>query len=103
MGEEFVTRNEYEEYKKRMDEEHIRINHRLKESEESDKQNNKLLISIEKLALNMETMQKELKEQGARLVELESRDGETWRKVKWYILTAALGILVGYIFSQIGF
>lgn len=102
MGDEFVTRKEYEEHNRRMEDEHKRINHRLQESEENNKQNNRLLISVEKLALSMETMQKEQKEQGERLEILESRDGEIWRKVVSHGITVILGIIVGFIFKQIG-
>ena len=58
--------------------------------------------SIEKLALNMENMLKEQKNQGKRLEILESRDGEMWRKVVGYLVTAVLGIFVGYYFKMIG-
>jgi len=57
---------------------------------------------VEKLALSMEGMLQEQKKQGKRLEVLESRDGEMWRKVTGYILTTIIGIVVGYIFTQIG-
>ena len=33
---------------------------------------------------------------------LESRDGEMWRKVSGYIITAVIGIVIGFIFTQLG-
>ena len=33
---------------------------------------------------------------------LENRDGEMWRKVVGYVATAVIGIVVGFIFTQIG-
>ena len=100
--EDFWSRHEQEQYAKRMEDEHTRQNHRLAELERSLEQNNKLLVSVEKLALNMENMQKEQKEQGERLEKLEGRDGEMWRKVVGYVVTAVIGIVVGFIFTQIG-
>ena len=50
----------------------------------------------------MELMAKELGNQGDRLETLEDRDGEMWRKVLGYAATAVVGILVGYIFRQLG-
>lgn len=97
------SRHEQEQYAQRMEDEHKRQNHRIGELEKALEQNNKLLISVEKLALNMENMQKEQKEQGERLEKLESRDGEMWRKVVSYAITAVIGIVVGFIFTQIGF
>ena len=98
----YVTRLEYEEHNKRMEDEHKRINARLKGLEEESETNNKLLVSIEKMAVNMENMQEEQKDQGKRLEVLENRDGDMWRKVAGYIITAVIGIVVGYIFKQLG-
>lgn len=97
-----ILRAEHEEFVKRMEEEHSRHNHRLSAVEKALEQNNKLLISVERLAVSMENMQKEQKDQGERLELLESRDGEMWRKVVGHIITAAISILLGFIFAQIG-
>lgn len=97
-----ITRAEHEEFAKRMDDEHKRTNHRLEEVEKIIEQNNKLLSSVEKLALSMESMQKEQKSQGERLEKLEGRDGEMWRKVSAYVITAVIGLVLGYLFSQLG-
>lgn len=97
-----ISRAEHNEFVKRMDEEHKRTNHRLIDLEKALEQNNKLLISVEKLATNMENMQKEQQEQGKRLEELEGRDGEMWRKVAGHIATAIISIILGFIFAQFG-
>ena len=47
-------------------------------------------------------MLKEQVNQGKRLETLEGRDGEMWRKVVGYVATAIAGIVVGYIFKQLG-
>lgn len=97
-----LTRAEHNEFAKRMEDEHARQNHRIAEIEKTLEQNNQLLISVERLATSMETMQKEQSNQGERLKKLESRDGEMWRKVVGYVITAILGIVIGFIFMQIG-
>lgn len=51
---------------------------------------------------DMENMVKEQGQQSARLEALESRDGEKWRTVTSYLLTAILGIAVGIIAKQFG-
>ena len=93
-----ITRAVHEEFRKRMEEEDKRQNKRLDNLEE----NAKLLSSIEKLAANMEHMAKEQEKQGKRLETLEKRDGEMWRKVVGYIITAVIGVVVGFVFTQIG-
>lgn len=102
MTDEPIARAEYEEYKKRLDEENKRQDKRIELLEESTKQINALTVFIEKLAQSVESMVKEQETQGKRLVSLESRDGEMWRKVVGYVATAVIGIVVGFIFTQIG-
>ncbi|MBP3676797.1 MAG: hypothetical protein J6I97_00475 [Agathobacter sp.] len=97
-----VTRAEYEEHNKRMEDEHTRQNHRISALEKAVEQNNKLLVSVEKLAISMENMQKELTENGERLEVLEGRDGEMWRKAIGYIVTSIISIAVGVFFSRLG-
>ena len=97
-----IARAEHIEFVKRMDEEPNRIHHRLNDLEKGLEQNNKLLVSVEKLATNMENMQREQQEQGKRLEELEGRDGAMWRKVVGYAVTAVVGIVLGFVFTQIG-
>ena len=97
-----ITRAEHEEFRKRIDEENHRQNRRLEILEKGQEQNSKMIASVEKLALNMENMLKEQERQGKRLEILENRDGETWRKVKWHILTLAIGVIAGIIFTRIG-
>ena len=94
-----IARAEHIEFVKRMDEEHKRIHHRLNDLEKGLEQNNKLLVSVERLATNMENRQQE---QGKRLEELEGRDGAMWRKVVGYAVTAVVGIVLGFVFTQIG-
>lgn len=100
---DYISRKEHEEFCKRMEEEDHRQNRRIEILEESNKQLVTLTSSVEKLAVNMENMLKVQNQQGERLEELEGRDGEMWRKVTGYIITAVVGIAVGYIFTRIGF
>lgn len=100
--EEYITRPEHEEYAKRMNDEHGRQNKRISLLEEKTEENNKLLLAIERLTSSIKNMQEELKNQGDRLNILESRDGEMWRKVMSHVITTAIGILVGLIFTKIG-
>lgn len=104
-----ITRAEHEEFcrrmeaeNKRLEDENKRQNRRIDELEENARQISSLAASTEKLAVNMENMLKVQEQQGERLERLESRDGEMWRKVTGYVITAVIGIVVGFIFTQIG-
>lgn len=100
--EDYITREEHKEFAKRMEAEDSRQNRRIGELEETVRQVGTLTTSVEKLAMSIESMVKKMEQQGERLEALESRDGEMWRKVTGYLVTAVVGIVVGYISKQIG-
>ena len=91
-----ITRAEHEEFKRRLEEENARQDRRIALLEESVSKMGALSTSVEKLALSMESMVRELET-------LESRDGELWRKAVGYVVTAIIGAFLGYVFTQIGF
>lgn len=109
-----ITRAEHEEFIRRMDTENKR------QADENDRQNKRIEVlennmnqvviqqltalttTIEKVNLSMSNMLREQAEFGRRLERLEGRDGEKWRQVMGYALTAAIGIVLGFLFRQIG-
>lgn len=109
MADDYISRQEHEEFRRSMDSENQRLreendrqNHRLNALEDTVKQVAAISTSVEKLALNMENMLKEQVSQGKRLETLEGRDGDMWRKAVGYVVTAVIGIVIGYIFKQLG-
>lgn len=109
ISEEYVLRHEHNEcqqtielYFQRTNDEQKRQNKRIDDLEETVKQFSSISISVEKLALNMENMLKEQVNQGKRLQTLEDRDGAMWRKMIGYILSGVVGIIIGFVFKQIG-
>ena len=97
-----ITRAEHEEFRRRMEDENKRQDARLEALEDSVKEIQSLANSVASLAGSMERMTKEQEKQGKRLESLEQRDGEMWRKVVGYAVTAAVGIVLGFLFRQIG-
>lgn len=100
--ETLITRAEHEEFKRRLEEENNRQNKRITTLEETVRQLNNLTISVEKLAISVESMAREQRSQGIKLETLESRDGEKWRTVSSYVLTAIVGAVAAFILSKIG-
>ena len=88
-----ISREEHEEFCRRMEDEHKRINHRVADLEDTVRQIGALTASVEKLALSVESMAKTQTKQGERLEELESRDGKMWRKVSGDVITSVIGIV----------
>lgn len=101
-NESYLRTDLHNEYAKRVAEEHKRINHRLETVETAVEENRQLVLSVEKLAISMQKMAEEQKEQGDRLSALESRDGEMWRKLVGHLATTIAGIIIGYIFVKLG-
>ena len=105
-----ITRAEHDEFCRRMEAENKRLadedkrqNRRIDDLEETVHQIGALTTSVEKLATNMEIMVKEQEQQGKRLETLEARDGEKWRQVTGYIITAVISIVLGFVFAHLGF
>lgn len=97
-----ITRAEHEEFRRRLEEENRRQDRRIELLEENVQKLGSLTTSVEKLALSIESMVKEQERQGERLETLEGRDGELWRKAVGYAVTATVGVIVGFLFRQIG-
>lgn len=102
MENNVISRAEHEEFRKRIEAEDNRQNRRLEIIEKNVQQIQELVTSVEKMAISLQSMVKEQEQQGQRLEALENRDGEMWRKVTGYIVTVIIGIVIGYIFKQIG-
>lgn len=97
-----ISRAEHEEFKRRLEEHNSRQDKRLELLERDVEILKEIGASIKVLAQNMENMYNELVKQGERLENLESRDGEMWRKVTGYVITTFVGGIIGYILKQIG-
>lgn len=109
MDSGYLLKVEHEEFAKRVKEEHERTNARLKEIEERQRENNKMLVNIERIAISTESNEKELKKINVRLDKqeerfeiIESRDGEKWRKAEWAVISGIIMAVLGYIFGNAG-
>ncbi|MCC8066399.1 MAG: hypothetical protein LIO94_04775 [Clostridiales bacterium] len=104
-----VTRAEHEEFRRtvnaefaKMEAEDTRLSKRVSELESDNRQIQQLTVSVQKLTDNIENMRKLQEDEGKRLNAIEDRDGEMWRKVVSYTVTAVISIVLGFIFAQIG-
>lgn len=96
-----INRAEHEEFRRRMEEHHKRQDKRLSLLEENIKDIQALAVSVEKLAANIETMCQELAQQGKRLDAVENRDGEMWRQLKYYLITAFISMSLGFLATSV--
>ncbi len=87
----------------RLHDEDKRQNHRLEQLEQNFGVVQKIAISVEKLALNMERMLDEQEKQGQRLNKLESAPAEQWSSMKRTIFNTMVGagasaLAIGFIY-----
>lgn len=109
-----ITRAEHEAFSdlmkaenKRIEEENIRQNKRLEMLENNmqqiiTQQLTTLTSTIERLNLSVSNILKEQSEISERLKKLENRDGETWRTVVKYAITAVVGGIITFAISKLG-
>lgn len=88
---EFISRNEYEEYKERMHDEHNRQNNRIKQLEDAYKQQGEIISSIKELAATQKGILEEQKKQGERIEHIEQIPANRWNTLVVGVLSAAAG------------
>lgn len=98
-----LTRAEHNEFAKRMEAEHDRQNKRISDLENAVDQNSKLIVSIEKIATNVENLQKQYVSLSDDVESIKNRDGDNWRKMLWFVGTTVVGIIIGFLLKQFGF
>ena len=92
---EYVSQAVHEEFARRIDAEEKRQNERLAALERGLQEIGKITVNVEKLATNIEAMTLEIKEQGERLKEIESKPAKRWDTIIAAVITGVVGILIG--------
>lgn len=99
---EYVSRVEYEERQKRIDDETRRQNHRIDKLENLTEQLSDMAASIKVMAVSLQGMQAEQKEQGERLKKIEEEPGDKWNSLVKTIITVVATALVTYLLAKGG-
>lgn len=106
--EEYITRKEHDEFVRRMESENGRLwdendrqNHRIDDLEDSTKQIQSIISSVERLAMSVDNMAKELGKQGERLEALEEVPGKNWDTLKMGILSAVAAAIGGGLVAAV--
>lgn len=77
------------------------LKHRVDDLEADSRAINDLALSVQKLAINMESMLEEQKRQNDRLDALEHVPMETTRQVKTAVITALISAVIGAVVTAI--
>lgn len=100
--EEFVTLEAHKEFAARIDAEDNRQNKRLERLEESMAMIQNLTVSVERMAVSIEGLAKEVGKQGERLTAIEEKPAKNWEKAVWAIGSAFLTGIIAYILKVMG-
>lgn len=79
-----------------------RLEDRIDNVEEITNEIHSLSLSVERLATTVESMLSRLSEQETRLKKMELKDADMWQQIVKYSITAGIGVLIGFMFKQLG-
>lgn len=99
---EFVSRVEYDERMKRIEDEDRRQNHRIDKLETITDQIADMAASIKAMVVTMQSMQKEQERQGERLDDIERKPADNWDKLVYSIIAMVATAAVTYILTKGG-
>lgn len=99
---DFITRAEHKEFADRLAAEDERQNKRISSLEETVKEINRLTVSVERMAVSMQSMTSELNKQGQRLEAIEAKPAKNWDKLIWVIGGAVVAAIIAFIMKTVG-
>lgn len=92
----------HEEFVKRMEAEHDRINERLCYLETQTQRMTDIALSVKEISLSVKQVADTQAIHSKKLDLIEGRDAEKWRNVVMYAVTAVVGVIIGFIANKIG-
>lgn len=99
---DYITRLEFDERNKRIDDENNRQNHRLDKLEKIADQLTDMAASIKTMAVTMQGMQKEQERQGKRLDDIERKPADNWNQLVYSIIAMVATAAITYIITKGG-
>nr|DAM60997.1 MAG TPA: hypothetical protein [Herelleviridae sp.] len=98
---EYITREEHEEFRKRMEDEDHRQNRRIEIAEESIRQISDLTASVREMAVNMGNMAEQMGKQNDRLDVLEKEPVNQFHTIRTAVLTAIITCVATAVVSAV--
>ena len=92
---EYITEEVHKEFATRVDAENQMQNQRIDKLEETVKEIQRLTIAVERMAVSMEAMTKEIAAQGQRLDAIEKEPADKWKNAVWIVVSALIAAAVG--------
>lgn len=101
MAEDWVRKDYFDEALKRNSDEFDRVNHRLKDLEDSIKKQAEMNLALERLTINLSNVLNQLEAQSQRLKKLEEIPLETNKKVRDALVNTIVGGVIGAVVAKL--
>ena len=92
---EYITEEVHKEFASRIDAENQIQNKRIDKLEETVKEIQRLTVAVERMAVSMEAMTKEIASQGQRLDAIEKEPADKWKNAVWIVVSALIAAAIG--------
>ena len=97
-----ITRQECRVCQDKYDAENERQNHRLSALEADMKQLQDLTISVNRMAVSLETMTKELARQGLKIDAIEAEPGKKWEQAVSIVISVVITAVATFFLARMG-
>lgn len=100
--EDYITRPEHEEFKKRLEDEETRQNHRLEVIENRVDKLIDMQASMAVMQAGIDNISSEVKSIRSDVESLRQEPADKWKKATWIVVTAIITAAVMYFLSKMG-
>lgn len=98
---EYISRNEHEEFCKRLEEENHRQNHRIDELEKTTQEIHTMSKSLVVMCEKMNAMNESMDTLKDKVEVLEHEPLDTWNKIKGAVIAAIASGLIGIVIGNL--
>lgn len=102
MEEQYITRPEHEEFKKRIEDEESRQNHRIEVVENRVDKLIDMQATLAVMQAGINSISQEVKRIGAEVDSIKQEPADKWKKATWIVVTALITACATYILSRLG-
>ena len=99
---DYITRPEHEEFKKRLEGEETRQNRRLEVIENRVDKLIDMQASLAVMQAGIDSISQEVKRIGAEVDSIRQEPADKWKKAVWIVVTVILTAAVTYLLSRMG-
>ena len=97
----YITRDEHSEFAKRIDKENEIQNTRLNALEKAVESINQITVNVERLAISMESLTKEIEKQGKKLEDIENTPKDRYNTAVKAAINTIVGTVVGALIAAL--